>query len=207
MKIDVFHDTVCPWCRVGKRHLLQALEQLGSEAVEIHYRAFLLDPTTPPEGKSRSTLIAHLGGKERSEQMHNHLCKVGEACGLEFNFDEIDRIPNTLLSHQLIKLAPRDKQQSVVDALNEAYFERGLDIGQLDVLLELAREQGLDVNRVEAGLINQVKLQEVEEDLAFARDTRITGVPFFIVNDGYALSGAQPVEVFVQALTQIANEA
>lgn len=206
MKIDVFQDTVCPWCRIGKQHLLQALEQVSIEPLEINYRAFLLDPSTPLEGKSRSTLVEHLGGKERSDEMHNHLCQVGEACGLAFHFEGIEQIPNTLLSHQLIKLAPHDKQQAVVEALNDAYFEHGRDIGQLDVLLDIAQTQGLDVADIEARLRGQEKLPEVEDDLQFAQAASISGVPFFVINDKYGISGAQPVEVFVQALKQIEEE-
>lgn len=206
MKIDVFQDTVCPWCRIGKAHLMQALEQLSIEPLEIHYRAFLLDPTTPIEGNPRSALVERLGGKERSDEMHNHLCQVGEACGLEFNFENIEQIPNTLLSHQLIKLAPHDKQQAIVEALHDAYFEHGRDIGQLDVLLDIAKTHGMDVSDVETRLRSQEKLPEVENDLAFAQAASISGVPFFVVNDQYALSGAQPIEVFVQALKQIDEE-
>lgn len=206
MKIDVFQDTVCPWCRIGQAHLMQALEQISIEPIEINYRAYLLDPTTPAEGKSRSTLVERLGGQAQSDEMHNRLCEIGEACGLDFNFEEIEQIPNTLLSHQLIKLTPHDQQQAMVDALHDAYFEHGRDIGQLDVLLDIARAQGLDVAEVETHLRANDTLQEVESDLHFAENASISGVPFFVIDDQYGISGAQPVDVFVQALKQIEED-
>ncbi|WAH37226.1 DsbA family oxidoreductase [Alicyclobacillus dauci] len=206
MKIDVFQDTVCPWCRIGKAHLLQALETWKGEPVEIRYRAFLLDPTTPQEGKPMSTLVEKLGGAERAQEMHAHVCKIGEACGLDFQFDQIEHLPNTLLSHQLIKLAPADKQQQIVEALHDAYFQFGKDIGDIDVLIEIANQNGLDADSVRDELQRESKLPEVMDDLNFAREAGISGVPFFIFNDKYALSGAQPVEVFLQALEQIHSE-
>lgn len=206
LKIDVYQDTVCPWCRIGQAHLQQALDQISISPLEINYKAFLLDPSTPPEGKSRSTLIEKLGGKARSDEMHDRLCKIGEACGLDFHFEEIESIPNTLLSHQLIKLASHDKQQSVVQALHDAYFEHGRDIGQLDVLVDIAKSVDLDPDEVAAGLRSEEKLPEVEDDLAFAAAAHISGVPFFVINDTYGISGAQPVDVFAQALKQIDAE-
>ncbi|WP_067623903.1 DsbA family oxidoreductase [Alicyclobacillus acidiphilus] len=205
LKIDIYQDTVCPWCRIGQAHLMQALRKISIEPLEINYKAFLLDPTTPPEGRPRSTLIEKLGGQQRSDEMHNRLCKIGEACGVEFHFEEIERIPNTLLSHQLIKLTPHDKQRAMVDALHDAYFEQGLDIGQMDVLLDIAKSQGLDPVEVKGKLLAEEQLPEVERDLAFAEAANISGVPFFVINDTYGISGAQPVDVFVQALTQIAE--
>ena len=107
MKIDIFSDTVCPWCRIGKENLFQALklrEQTGT--VDIRWRAFQLDPTTPKEGRPfHESLQAKFGGEDRMKEIFGQVCKVGEACGLPFDFDKIDYSPNTLLSHQLIKIA------------------------------------------------------------------------------------------------------
>lgn len=207
MKIDVFHDTVCPWCRIGKTHLLQALEAWHEEPVEISYRAFLLDPSTPPEGRPMSSFAEKVGSQDVVDQMHQRVCQVGEACGLDFHFENIAQLPNTILSHQLIKLTPMEGQQAMVEALNDAYFEQGLDIGQMSVLLDIARAQGLNRTEVEQQLTSERMLPAVLEDLAFARDAKISGVPLFIFNDQYALSGAQPVEAFLQALKQIHAQA
>lgn len=205
MKIGLFQDTVCPWCRVGKAHLFKALEQFQQEPVEVRYHAFLLDPTTPPEGRPMSSLVERLGGQARADEMHARVCQIGEACGVDFQFEKIDHIPNTMRSHELIKLAPLDRQEAVVQELHDAYFSRGEDIGDMEVLLEVARRVGLDTQVIQNGLLHEEKRAEVLEDLQFARDAGISGVPFFIFDGKYALSGAQPVEVFVQVLEQISS--
>ncbi|MFB5190560.1 DsbA family oxidoreductase [Alicyclobacillus fastidiosus] len=206
MNIDVFHDTVCPWCRIGQVHLRQAIERWGGEPVNVHYRAFLLDPTTPSEGRPMSDLVAKLGGQARADEMHARVCSMGEACGVDFTFEQIQRIPNTIRSHQLLKLAPLARQEEVVNALHEAHFSRGQDIGDIDVLVDIAGCLGMDQEAVRDGLVNQTKLTEVLGDLNFAREAGITGVPFFIFDGKYALSGAQPLEVFVQVMEQISAE-
>lgn len=155
MKIGVFQDTVCPWCRVGKAHLFKALEQFQQEPVEVRYHAFLLDPTTPPEGRPMSSLVERLGGQARADEMHARVCQIGEACGVDFQFEKIDHIPNTMRSHELIKLAPLDRQEAVVQELHDAYFSRGEDIGDMEVLLEVARRVGLDTQVIQNGLLHE----------------------------------------------------
>lgn len=202
VRIDIFQDTVCPWCRIGKAHLFEALKQWQDEPVEIHWRAFLLDPGMPEEGRPFSSLAEKLGGPQRLQQMHQRVCEIGKACGLDFNFTAIERLPNTRLSHQLIRLAPEPLRTGMVEAITRAYFVEGRDIGRMDVLLDLAEGLGLDRDRTKRQLEEGAGLREVEEDLAFARDAGISGVPFFIFNGRLAVSGAQPVDVFVEALNE-----
>ncbi|MCL6517146.1 MAG: DsbA family oxidoreductase [Alicyclobacillus sp.] len=202
MRIDIFQDTVCPWCRIGKAHLFEALARWREEPVEIRWRAFLLDPDAPDEGRPASVLAAKLGGEARMRQMHQRICQLGEACGIDFRFDAVERLPNTRLSHQLIAITPQTLRTRMVDAITRAYFEEGRDIGQLSVLLDLAASLGLDRDETRVRLEAGEGLASVEADLAFAREAGITGVPFFIFNDRLAVSGAQPVEVFVQALNE-----
>lgn len=201
MKIDIFQDTICPWCRVGKQHLFRALaEWTGEEQVEVNLRSFLLDPATPPEGRPASSLAQKLGGEERLKAAHAMVCQAGEACGLTFDFQHVKTIPNTILSHQLIKLTPDKDQISMSDVVLKAYFEDGLDIGSLDVLVTLAEANGLNPTVTREQLEQGVGRDAVVADLEFAQAVGISGVPFFIINDKFAISGAQPVEVFLQEL-------
>jgi predicted DsbA family dithiol-disulfide isomerase len=205
VKIDIFSDNVCPWCRIGKQNLMEALRQWeGSEQVTIHWRAFQLDPSVPAVGRPfREALEKKFGGSEQLEQIFGHVCKVGEACGAAFDFENIKIEPNTVLSHRLIKIVPREKQTEVADRLLRAHFEEGRNIGVIEVLEEIAAEAGLDGAQYRKRLEKGEGLTEVEEDLEFARRAGISGVPYFVFNDTYGMSGAQPVQAFLEAFGRL----
>jgi predicted DsbA family dithiol-disulfide isomerase len=208
MVIDIFQDTVCPWCRIGKKNLTDALAKWTGEDVEIRYRSFQLDPTTPLEGKPfKENLESKFGdNSERMQGMLQQVTGAGAAVGVNFDFSRVERSPNTLKSHQLIILAPKDKKQDVVDAIYQAYFEDGRDIGSVEVLLEIAKEVGIAADSLEEQLRAKEGLEQVEDDLEFARQVGITGVPFFIINDQYALTGAQPSSTILQAMEQVSQK-
>jgi predicted DsbA family dithiol-disulfide isomerase len=208
MIIDIFQDTVCPWCRIGKKNLTDALDKWTGEDVEIRYRSFQLDPSTPLEGKPyKENMKSKFGDNpERLQGMLQQVTSAGAAVGVNFDFSRVERSPNTLKSHQLILLAPEDKKQDVVDAIYQAYFEEGRDIGNVEVLLEIATEAGIDAESLAERLRAKDGLEQVEDDLEFASKVGITGVPFFIINDKYALTGAQPSSTILQALEQVAQE-
>jgi predicted DsbA family dithiol-disulfide isomerase len=208
MIIDIFQDTVCPWCRIGKKNLTDALDKWTGEDVEIRYRSFQLDPSTPLEGKPyKENMKSKFGDNpERLQGMLQQVTSAGAAVGVNFDFSRVERSPNTLKSHQLIVLAPEDKKQDVVDAIYQAYFEEGRDIGNVEVLLEIATEAGIDAESLAERLRAKDGLEQVEDDLEFASKVGITGVPFFIINDKYALTGAQPSSTILQALEQVAQE-
>lgn len=202
--IEVFQDTICPWCRIGKKHLLEAISQWTGEPVQIKYRAFQLDPGTPKEGLPfRETMAATKGGPQVVEQMIQHAARAGEAAGVPFRFDKVDVWPNTLASHTLIKCAPESKATQVVDAIYKAYFEDGRDIGNVDVLVAIAEELGMDGVQVRRAIESEEKHKEIAEDIAYARDLQISGVPFFVVDGKLALSGAHPAENFLKAFRQV----
>jgi predicted DsbA family dithiol-disulfide isomerase len=204
MQIDLFHDTACPWCRVGKRHLQLALAQWEGEPVQVRYRTFFLNERIPTAGEDfRPYMQAKVGGRIPLEQMFDGPRQAGERVGLRFDFEAITRAPNTLLSHRLIALAPHDHQEAVIDAVYAAYFEQGRDIGDLDVLVDLASAVGLDRDALRALLLSDAAQEQVLADAAWAQGAGISGVPFFIVNDRYAWSGAQPPDAIVQMLKQI----
>jgi len=208
MRIDLFSDTVCPWCRIGKRHLELALAEWdGAEPVTIRYRSFFLDPTIPPEGRDfRAHMLAKGGGRMTLADFFTAPRERGAAVGLDFNFEAIRRAPNTLLSHRLVYLAPEARRGAVLDALYEAYFFRGEDIGALETLAAVAERVGLDAATIAGQLAGDAGTAEVWADVEFARQVGIRGVPFFIFNDRLAFSGAQPPEVILRVLQQAAAD-
>lgn len=206
MQIQIFHDTVCPWCRIGKENLFQALQQWG-QPVELQWRAYQLDPSTPKEGLPfRESMEKKFAGRVDLPQLFGQVVQAGKAAGVHFDFDKVERSPNTLLSHQVIALMPADQTTAYVEAVNRAYFEEGKYIGQLDVLLELAAECGADPDSLRARVEQGEGVEQVEDDLAFGRQVGITGVPFFVLAGKYALTGAQPVSAFLQAFDQASKE-
>jgi len=207
MQIDVFHDTVCPWCRIGKQNLKLALEQWQGEPVEINYHTFFLDPGLPADGTDfKSHMLAKGNHQIPLEQFFDPPCRMGDAVGLNFNFEQIEKAPNTLLSHQLIALAPPEKKETIIDAVYAAYFEQGQDIGSLDVLVDIAQTNELDSGSIREQLLANAARDEVLAEAQWAQQQRINGVPFFIFNQKYAFSGAQPPEVILQAMTQAAEK-
>jgi predicted DsbA family dithiol-disulfide isomerase len=205
MIIDIFQDTICPWCRIGKKHLFDALKKWESdESITIRYRSFILDPTVPKEGMLFSTFMEEkMGGPERAKQMTDHVTKAGKAAGITFNFDRVEYRPNTLASHLLLKLASPEKTKDMVDAIYKAYFEDGLDIGNVDILVQIAKEQGMNDEEVRTQILAETKREEVEADVALAQELQITSVPFFVIDGKIGLAGAHPAETFLKALHEV----
>lgn len=200
MRIDVFSDVVCPWCFVGKRRLEQALVESGLNDAEIHWHAFQLNPDLPPEGVDRKQYLEAKFGPGALERIHARLDEVGKDAGIDFQFDNIQRSPNTRDAHRLLWLAgTQGKQGALKEALMQAYFSEGRDVGDHHVLAEIAAAVGLEAD-VAAFLAGEGGVHEVEEDLATASQLQISGVPFFILDRRIGLAGAQPPEVFKQAL-------
>lgn len=206
MKIDLFVDIVCPWCRIGKQHLFQAMEQWSGEAVEVNIHAYQLDPNMPAEGVKLAKYFEKFGNPGMVKQMTDRVCEAGAQCGLHFDFNHVDHMPNTLRSHQLIKLAPAEQKLTVLDGLYEAYFTKALDVYDMDVILDVAEQAGMERADTRARLEAGEGTKAVKEDLEFARRVGIQGVPFFIINDKYALSGAQPVEAFLNAFEKVGSQ-
>lgn len=203
MRIDVFHDTVCPWCRIGKRNLQLALEQWPDE-VEIYYRSFFLNPDIPAEGANFREYMHHKGGgRIPLEQFFEGPRQAGERIGLTFNFEAIVDAPNSTLSHELIALTPAAQRNDMIDAIYTAYFELAQNIGDLEVLLDIAEAQGFSRSATQQRLQAGDVRAEVLQDVQFAREAGISGVPMFIFENMFALSGAQPPQVLLQALKQV----
>ncbi|KPC71147.1 DsbA family oxidoreductase [Laceyella sacchari] len=206
MIIDIFHDIVCPWCRIGKKNLFTALAEWKrehGEEVTIRYRSYLLEPDMPKEGRPFQEHMAEkMGGQERMMQVFAQVTRAGADIGLHFDFTKIERMPNTWLAHTLLKCTPPALVEGMLDALHVAEFEEGKDVGSLEVLLELAARVGLDLDEVRTALTEDAKRAEIEADLALARQIGIQGVPFVIIDEKLALSGAHSPANFLKAFAE-----
>ncbi|XID91182.1 DsbA family protein [Paenibacillaceae bacterium WGS1546] len=209
MKIDVYSDMVCPWCRIGKKNMNDAIEawhEQSGQPVEVSYHAYQLDPTLPPEGMPfNSAMEKKVGGPERLRPMLQRVTEAGAAVGVTFRFDRVERMPNTVLAHRITALLPQEDEGTWIEAVMKAYFEDGKDIARLDVLLGIASELGLDAEEAKRLLEAGEGLKAVEEDIATARAIGISGVPFFVIDNKYALSGAYPSAQFLEAFRKISH--
>jgi predicted DsbA family dithiol-disulfide isomerase len=205
LSISVFSDVICPWCFVGKRRLERALDALGQRGTAvIRWLPFELNPDMPAEGMARSVYRARKFGPERAAALDRDMADLGLGEGIRFAFDRMERTPNTRRAHLLIAHASRrGLGAAAAEALFTAYFEEALDIGSDPVLAGLADRLGLDPAAAVAAL-NDADLHASVVDLEQeAGRLGIAGVPFFIINDAWALSGAQPTETWLDALRQI----
>lgn len=209
MHIELYSDVVCPWCRIGKQNLFRALElweAKGGEPVTITYRAYQLDPTLPEEGRPfEEAMQQKMGSAETLQRMLEHVTKAGAAVGLTFRFDRVTRMPNTRLAHRFIALVPEENKTAAVEALFHANFEEGRDVAQLSELLAVARELGLDEEDFRSRLLSGEGSESVEADIEQAHKIGVTGVPFFVFNNKYALSGAYPAEELIGLMERVAT--
>lgn len=202
ISIDVVSDVICPWCFLGKRRLDKALALIPEFKTEVVFRPFFLDPSIPPEGLDRHKYMADKFGEERLKTIHDPLIKAGLEDGVPYQFDKITRTPNTLDAHRVIRWAQAAGRQSeVVEALFVAYWRDGKDVGDHAVLSEIAKSIGLDVA---TDLASDKDKNEVMQECERAQQMGISGVPTFIVNQKYGISGAQGAEMLAGAIREIA---
>ena len=194
--IDVVHDTVCPWCRIGKKHLDDALANWDSEPPVVRWHPFFLQPSMPMEGRGFREHMASIKGDDNLEPMILAVTRAGTQAGVSFRFDRVRKAPNTLRSHALILAAPRELRSEVIDHLHKEYFERGGDIGDRAQLAKIAELHGIDP----AVLDDEELLNEVAGRADAARYSGITGVPFFIFDGQFSLSGARPPSQLLAAI-------
>ncbi len=200
MEIDIFSDTICPWCFIGKRRLERALRERPQAGLTLRWRAFQLNPDMPAEGMERSQYLeTKFGGASNAKAVYDQVSAAGDSEAIPFAFDRIARTPNTVDSHRLIRYA-RDhgRQDETVEALFKAYFLRGENIGDPEVLLATAREAGLEDEAARAFLASGAGAEAIRDEDAQARQAGINGVPCFVFNGNYALAGAHPPEVLHQ---------
>lgn len=204
MRIDIVSDTVCPWCFVGKRRLERAMAMRPDIDFEVFWHPFQLNPDVPDAGVDRDTYYQEkFGGPEKVAAITAQLSEVGRELDIQFNFDAVKVQPNTRLSHCLIAMAQGPQQSAVKEAVLSAFFEQGKDIGDPEVLLGIARDTGLDEDRVRLLLDSEELKTQVGERADMARSSGISGVPTFIVDSAEGFSGAQPEEVFVELFDKL----
>lgn len=210
MKVDIWSDVMCPFCYIGKRHFEGALAQFGNkEDIEVVWHSFQLDPDMEyMPGKDVYTYLAERKGIDvaQSKQMHAGVVNMAKNAGLDYNFDKAV-INNSYEAHRFLQLA---KTHGLGDAAEEklfkAYFTDGKNIGDHDTLVQLGIEMGLSATEVGEMLNSDAFANAVDEDIYTAKQYGIGGVPFFIINDKYTISGAQPTETFLGALNQAWGE-
>lgn len=208
MKVEIWSDIVCPWCYIGKRRFEEALEEFDRE-VEVEWKSFELDPSTPRDVDI--PLVKALAKKYRTsetqaQQMIDRMADAGAEEGIEFRFDDA-KPANTFDAHRVLHFA---KSQGLGDPMKErlmlAYFTEGRAISESDVLVELARDVGLDADGTRAVLASDDYATEVRQDEQQAQQIGVRGVPFFVIDGKYGVSGAQPSDALVQILQKAAAE-
>ena len=203
--VDVVSDVVCPWCYIGKRHLdaaLATLAEAGQPLPTVRWHPYELNPDLPAEGVDRRDYLERkFGGAARAAQIYDRVRRAGTQAGIAFDFERIALQPNTRDAHRLIAWAQtRGDATALVERLFRAYFIEGAFVGSLEVLGGLAAEVGEDRDAAIDFLSSETGRGEVVEAEERASQLGITGVPFFIVDGRYGLSGAQPAEAIVEAL-------
>jgi len=211
--IDVWSDIACPWCYIGKRNLETGLAQTADDAdapqVEVTFHSFELSPDTPVdfEGDEIDFLAGHKGmPRDRVSEMLEQVTGVAAGSGLEYRFDLLQHT-NTVKAHELLHFAKaQGRQNEMAERLMSAYFTEGKHVGRVDDLVELAVEVGLEAEEVRDALESNRHLADVRADQAQAQAYGIQGVPFFVIDGKYGVSGAQPADAFAQITRQVWSE-
>ncbi|PWW04110.1 putative DsbA family dithiol-disulfide isomerase [Hoeflea marina] len=208
LSVDIVSDVMCPWCYIGKRRLEQALAGIGGAfEVDIRWRPYQLDPTLPKAGKDRRRYLEDkFGGPDGATQAYRAVRQAAQDDGIDFDFDAIEVSANTLDAHRLIRWAGSEgseTQGKVVDALFRMYFEDGRNIGDDAVLIEAAADAGMDRAVIATLLKGDADRAEVRAEIDMAREMGVTGVPCFIIDNKYAVMGAQPADTLEDALREI----
>jgi predicted DsbA family dithiol-disulfide isomerase len=211
MKVEIWSDVVCPFCYIGKRKFENALAQFGPRGeVQVEWKSFQLTPDfVPTPGESIHASLAKKKGVPEAEgrRMNDYMTQAAKEVGLDYQFDKA--IPaNTFLAHQLIHFAAHNSQQGAMkERLFAAYYLEGQNLNDVDTLVKLAAEIGLDAEAARQALAAGTYANEVRRDEYEAQQIGVRGVPFFVFDDKYAVSGAQPSEVFAEVLDKVWEEA
>ncbi|KAA3440041.1 DsbA family oxidoreductase [Rufibacter hautae] len=210
MKVEIWSDVVCPFCYIGKRRFEKALEGFpGKDKVEVVWRSFQLDPEMKfVPGQSVHEYLGKRKGSTAAEgkKMNDYMAQMAKEVGLEYDFDKAI-INNTFDAHRLLHLAKKhSKQNEMKERLFAAYYTQGKNVGDLNTLVQLGEEVGLNGAEIREVLQSDTYTQEVQRDLYEAQQVGVRGVPFYVFNDKYAVSGAQPTELFQEVLNKVWEE-
>ncbi|HEX6431821.1 MAG TPA: DsbA family oxidoreductase [Niastella sp.] len=210
MKVEIWSDVMCPFCYIGKRRFENALQQLSfRDEIEIEWKSFQLDPSLQHEpGKKIHEYLAERKGfsVEKAKELNDQVTGMAAAEGLKYDFDKAV-VANSFDAHRFSHLAAKHgKGDAAEESLFKAYFSEGKNIADRDTLIQLGIDIGLDGADVKQALEGNAYAQEVKQDIEEATTLGVRGVPFFVIDRKYAVSGAQATEVFLQALDQSFTE-
>ena len=207
IKVDVWSDIACPWCFIGKRKFEAGAAQFGGD-VEVEYHSFELSPDTPVDfdGSEQDYLVTRGFPADRITGMLDRVTGIAESVGLHYDYDALQHT-NTVLAHQLVHYAKaHGRQLEMKERLLAAYFEEGRHVGRVEDLADLAAELGFDRDDVVRSLSSNEYLDAVRADQQLAIEYGIQGVPFFVIDGKYGVSGAQDAATFANVLTQVRDE-
>ncbi len=208
MQLDIVSDYVCPWCYVGKRRLEKALEQRLNLDINVRWLPFQLSPDLPAEGINRLEYYVSIFGEQRAEQIVASMSDTGKEDGIDFQNKPDAVSPNTLLAHTLMELAQATEGANtdlLAERLFHAHHVDCLNIGDPNVLAGIAEACGLDAAAVEGCVADAAAKGRVKETINESVKRGVTGVPFFIFDERFGLSGAQPVDEFIATLDKLAS--
>ena len=208
VKLDIISDPICPWCYIGKANLDRALTAHPDHPFTIEWHPFQLNPDMPASGMDRREYLeTKFGGKENAIRVYSQIEEAAKAAGLEINFEGITKTPNTINAHRLIHWAGIEGRQTfVVASLFKAYFVEGRDIGETDVLADVADGCGMDAAMMRQLLQGDSDVEDIRKRDAHSREMGVTGVPTFVVASKHAVPGAQPPELWAKVIEDIANQ-
>ena len=208
MRLDILSDPICPWCYIGKKNLEDAMSQRPNHPFEIQWHPFQLNPSMPKAGMDRREYLeSKFGGKKGAIDVYGQIDRHAQEIGLNLDFGAIKRTPNTLDAHRLIHWSGFDgKQYDTVDALFQAYFLEGRDIGEAEVLADIADAVGLDASAILKLLQSDTDLADIEKRDSESRKMGVNSVPTFIVSGQHAVPGAQPVELWIKVIDEITGK-
>ena len=205
IKLDIMSDPICPWCYIGKAHLDRALEAHPDHPFVIEWHPFQLNPDMPAEGMDRRAYLeTKFGGKDGAVRAYAPVVENAEKAGLKIDFESMERTPNTLDAHRLIHWAGIEgKQTAAVSALFKAYFVEARDIGDHEVLADVADAIGMDASVVLRLLSSDADRKDIAARDAHSRSMGINSVPTFIVGQRHAVPGAQPPELWAKVIGEL----
>lgn len=208
IKLDIMSDPICPWCYIGKTLLERALEQEADHPFLIEWHPFQLNPDMPAEGMDRAEYLeTKFGGKDNAVRVYSQIVEHAEKANIKLNVGDIKRTPNTLDAHRLINWAKIEgKQNAIVDALFQAYFIDGRDIGDHDVLSDIADGVGMDASIIQRLLKSDADIDEIKQRDSMAREMGVNSVPTFIVGGRHAVPGAQQPELWRKVIADLREQ-
>ena len=208
IKIDVVSDIACPWCFVGKRRFESAINEWKGVSIDVNWHPFQLDPSLRPEGMDRDTyLTSKFGSAEGVKGTINQLIEVGKTEGIAFNFGDDWLAVNTLHLHQLLHVANKEGVGvEMKERFLSAYFEKAQHLNKPEALYDITKDFGWNREKVDAIIKDYEIAKKVKTEIAHYQKLGVSGVPYFIINDKYGMSGAQTSSVFLEAFTEVEKE-